>query len=390
MKRISVIHILNCFVFSMACAQTPTAPVLTAKSWLLLDTSSNHVLASHDADVRVEPASMVKLMTGYLACAAIQEKKITLNQMVNVSTRAWKVDRDGSKMFIEPGKPVSIQDLLYGLVVQSGNDAAVAMAEAVSGSEESFVSQMNGMAGIFGLKDTHFANSHGLPDAGNYSTASDLAILATHVVEDYPECYKIYATKAFTYNKITQPNRNQLLSLDASIDGIKTGHTNASGYSLIASANRPNGTGSRRLIAVVLGAASGNARTQESQKLLHWGYQNFDTVKLYGHGDILATPAVWKGKQKQVKVGFTEDLYVTVPKGQSKKIRQVLEMNSPLLAPIVVGNKLGQVKVMVDNAVVLARPIVALENVEQANFFARMLDAAWLWMGSIFDRLTKH
>ena len=390
MKRISVILILNCFVFSTAYAQTPATPVLTAKSWLLLDVSSNQVLASHNADGRVEPASMVKLMTGYLACAAIAEKKITMNQMVNVSTHAWKVDRDSSKMFIEPGKPVSIQDLLYGLIVQSGNDAAIAVAEAVSGSEDSFVSQMNDRAKIFGLKDTHFANSHGLPSPDNYSTASDLAILARHVVEDYPECYKIYATKTFTYNKITQANRNRLLSLDASIDGIKTGFTEASGYSLIASANRPNATGSRRLIAVVLGAPSGNARTQESQKLLHWGYQNFDTIKLYAHKDILATPTVWKGKQKQVKVGFTEDVFVTLPKGQTKKMKQVLEMNSPLLAPIVAGAKLGQVKVVVDDAVVLSRPIVALENIEQANFLSRVLDTVWLWLGNAFDRLIKH
>ncbi|PUA18408.1 D-alanyl-D-alanine carboxypeptidase family protein [Glaciimonas sp. PCH181] len=390
MKRISAILILNFFALSAACTQTPTTPTLTAKSWLLLDTNSNHVLASQDADVRVQPASLVKLMTGYLACAAIQDKKIALNQMVNVSNRAWKVDRDGSKMFIEPGTPVSIQDLLYGLIVQSGNDAAVAMAEAISGTEDTFVAQMNSTANIFGLKDTHFANSHGLPNPDNYSTARDLATLATHVVEDYPECYKIYSVKSFTYNKITQPNRNQLLSTDAGVDGIKTGHTAESGYSLIASANRANGSGNRRLIAVVLGAKSGNSRAQESARLLQWGYQNFDTIKLYGPRDIVATPKVWKGKEKQVKAGFLEDLYVTVPKGQSKKVKQVIEMNVPLFAPIAEGNKLGQIKVTVDDTVMLTRPIVALENVAQANIFSRLFDAAWLWANNTIDGLMKH
>ncbi|MFC5475049.1 D-alanyl-D-alanine carboxypeptidase family protein [Paraherbaspirillum soli] len=382
MKRIPAVLALNYFVFSMAWAESPAAPAVAAKSWLLLDVTSEHVIASHEPELRVEPASLVKLMTGYLACAAIDAKKIDMAQMVNVSTRAWKVDRDGSKMFIEPGKPVSVQDLLYGLIVQSGNDAAVAIAEAVSGTEEAFVAEMNGMADIMGLKNTRFANSHGLPSADNYSTAGDLAILATHVVEDYPECYKIYAVKSFTYNKITQPNRNRLLSLDANIDGIKTGYTEASGYSLIASANRPSGTGTstRRLIAVVLGAPSGNVRTQESQKLLHWGFQNFDTVKLYGRGQAIATPAVWKGLRKQVKVGFAEDVFVTLPKGDVKKLKPVLEMNDPLLAPIFAGNQLGHLKVAVDGAVLLTRPIVALEDVEQANIFARMVDAVWLWI----------
>lgn len=390
MKKFSAIFILNVFMLSAASAQTPAEPTLTAKSWLLLDTNSDHVLASHDPDVRVEPASLVKLMTGYLACAAIQEKKLDLHQMVNVSTRAWKVDHEGSRMFIQPDVPVSVQDLLYGLIVQSGNDAAVAMAEAISGTEDTFVAQMNNTARIWGLKDTHFANSHGLPDPGNYSTARDLATIANHVVLDYPECYKIYAVKSFTYNKISQPNRNQLLSADANIDGIKTGFTAASGYSLIASANRPDGNGYRRLIAVVLGARSGNTRAQESHKLLQWGYQNFDTVKLYGHGQAVATPKVWKGKQKELKAGFNEDLYVTVPKGQASKIKQNVEINNPLFAPIAEGNKLGQLKVTVGDTVVLTQPIIALGNVEQANFFSRLIDDGWLWINGTIDHLMKH
>ncbi|KAF3998920.1 D-alanyl-D-alanine carboxypeptidase family protein [Glaciimonas immobilis] len=391
MKKISAIIVLNYFLLASAFAQTSSEPVLTARSWLLLDTNSDQILTAHDQDKRVEPASLVKLMTGYLACAAIAEKKISMLQMVNVSNRAWKVDHAGSRMFLEPDKPVSVQDLLYGLIVQSGNDAAVALAEAISGTEETFVAQMNSTAKIWGLKDTHFANSHGLPDPGNYSTARDLGNLATHVVQDYPECYKIYATKSFTYNKITQPNRNQLLSADGEIDGIKTGHTAASGYSLIASANRSNGSsGTRRLIAVVLGATSGSARAQESHKLLQWGYQNFDTVKLYGHDAALVTPKVWKGKQNEVKAGFNEDIYVTVRKGQSKKIKQTIAINNPLLAPIAEGSRIGQLKVLVGDTVILSVPIIALANVEQANLFSRLIDSGRLWVGATIDHFIKH
>jgi D-alanyl-D-alanine carboxypeptidase (penicillin-binding protein 5/6) len=389
MKRIRAILVLNFFAFTMAFAQGPAAPALTAKSWLLFDASSDQVIAAHEPGMRIEPASLAKLMTAYLACAAVDKQKISLSQMIDVSNRAWKVDHDGSRMFIEPGKPVSFQDLLYGLIVQSGNDAAVALAEALSGTEEAFVAEMNRTAKVMGLTATRFANSHGLPSPDNFSSARDLAILATHVIYDYPDCYKIYAVRSFTYNKIAQANRNRLLAPEAGVDGIKTGYTEASGYSLITSASRTGEGSARRLIAIVLGAPSGNARAQDSQKLLNWGFRNFESIKLYAGGTPVSTPMVWKGVRDQVKVGFGEDILVTVPKSAAKKLKPVLELNTPLLAPIAAGSRVGQMKVVADNVVLSTRPVIALENVEQAGFLARMSDGAWLWITRQFQGEQK-
>ena len=281
-----------------AVAQTLPAPTIAAKSWILLDATSGQVIAAQDPNARIEPASLTKVMTAYVTFQALKDKKIDINQMVNVSVKAWKVDASSSKMFIDPATPVKINDLLYGLMVQSGNDAAVALAEAVAGDEAAFVALMNREAERMGMKNTHFANPHGLPSAENYSTAQDLSTLAARVILDFPEFYKIDSVKSFTYNKITQPNRNRLLWLDPTVDGMKTGHTENAGYCMIASAHRPNGNaGERRLISVVLGTTSDSSRTQESQKLLNWGFQNFDTVKLYSKGQAIATPEVWKGSQ---------------------------------------------------------------------------------------------
>ena len=274
--------------------------------------------------MRIEPASLTKLMTAYVAFTAVQDKKLDLNQMITISTNAWKVDPSSSKMFIEPRVPVKVNDLLYGLIVQSGNDAAVAIAEAVAGTEDAFVALMNREAERMGMKSTHFANPHGLPSASNYSTARDLSVLASHLINDHPEFYKIYSTKEYTYNNIKQPNRNRLLWLDPTVDGMKTGYTQGAGYCLISTAKRPNGTGERRLISVVLGTVSDQARAQESQKLLNWGFLNFDTVKLYAKNEPIATPNVWKGTQNTVKIGFTRDVYVTVPKGVANSMKPVL------------------------------------------------------------------
>ncbi|MDO9192201.1 MAG: D-alanyl-D-alanine carboxypeptidase family protein, partial [Undibacterium sp.] len=291
-----------------ATAQTLPAPTIAAKSWLLFDATSNQVIASQDPNLRIEPASLTKIMTAYLVFSALKDKKLDINSKITVSTRAWKVDASSSKMFIDPATPVSIGDLLFGLIVQSGNDASVALAEAVAGSEDAFVVQMNREAERMGLKSTRYGNSHGLPSAENYSTAQDLSILAARLIADHPEYYKTYySTKSFTYNKITQPNRNRLLWLDPTVDGMKTGHTEAAGYCLISSAIRPNGTGQRRLISVVTGTASDQVRAQESLKLLNWGFLNFDTVKLYAKGQALATPEIWKGTQAQIKIGFSND-----------------------------------------------------------------------------------
>ncbi|GAB3369538.1 D-alanyl-D-alanine carboxypeptidase family protein [Massilia agri] len=368
-------------LMASASAQTVPAPSIAAKSWLLLDATSGQVIAAQDPNARVEPASLTKVMTAYVTFAALRDKKLTLDTMVNVSTRAWKVDPSSSKMFIDPKVPVSVNDLLHGLMIQSGNDAAVALAEAVAGDEGTFVTLMNRESERLGMKNTRWANPHGLPDANNYSTASDLSIMAASVIRDFPQFYKIDSIKQFTYNKITQQNRNRLLWLDPTVDGMKTGHTDSSGYSMIASARRANGNaGQRRLISVVLGTASDAVRTQESQKLLNWGFQNFDTVKLYSKGQAVSTVPVWKGSEANVKLGFTRDVLVTVPKGVAGKMKPVLERKDPLVAPLARNAQVGTLKMMVDGKPLIALPVVALEEVPEAGIFGRAWDAMRLWM----------
>nr|WP_314859273.1 D-alanyl-D-alanine carboxypeptidase family protein [uncultured Undibacterium sp.] len=361
---------------SVAYAQNLPKPLIEAKSWILLDATSNQVINSDNATLQIEPASLTKIMTAYLVFNALKEKRLDLNQQITVSTRAWKVDASSSKMFIDPATPVSISDLLYGLIVQSGNDASVTLAEAVAGSEDAFVVQMNREAARLGMKATRYGNSHGLPSADNFSTAYDLAILATRMITDHPEYYKTYySTKSFTYNKITQANRNRLLWLDPTVDGMKTGHTEAAGYCLISSAIRPNGTGQRRLISVVTGTKSDQIRAQESLKLLNWGYLNFDTVKLYDKGIAIATPDVWKGNQGQIKIGFNQDLYVTLPKGSAARMKPALERKDPLVAPIAANSRVGTMKMMLDGKPVAEFPVLALEEVRQASIFGRAWDS---------------
>ncbi|PUA18048.1 D-alanyl-D-alanine carboxypeptidase family protein [Glaciimonas sp. PCH181] len=379
MKKIFAALAATLFSATVAFAQTLPSPSVAAKSWLLLDTTSDQIVASQDPDLRVEPASLAKIMTAYVVFDALKDKKLTLDQMVNVSVRAWKVDPSSSKMFIDPATPVSINDLLYGLMVVSGNDAAVALAEAVSGTEDAFVVQMNREAQRMGMKSTHFGNPHGLPSADTYTTARDLGVLASHVIVDFPEFYKIDSTKSFTYNKIKQPNRNRLLWSDPTVDGMKTGHTSSAGYSIIASAKRPNGSGERRLLAIVIGTTSDQTRTQEAQKLLNWGFQNFDTVKLYAKGQAVATPQVWKGAKSEIKVGFNHDVFVTVPKGVAEKIKPVLERTDPLIAPISQNDKIGTMKITVDGKVLTELPVLALEEANQASIFGRIWDSIRLF-----------
>jgi D-alanyl-D-alanine carboxypeptidase (penicillin-binding protein 5/6) len=381
MKKILAALAASVLTLSAAVAQTMPAPAVAARSYLLLDATSGQVLAAQEPDLRIEPASLTKIMTAYLVFKAIEDKKLTLDQMINVSVKAWKVSGDSSKMFIEPATPVSVKDLLYGLIVQSGNDAAVALAEAVAGTEDAFAVLMNREAERMGLKSTRFANAAGMPSPDNYSTAGDLSVLAARLIRDYPEMYKIYSTKSYTYNKITQPNRNRLLWLDPTVDGMKTGHTQAAGYCLIASSHRPNGTsGERRLVSVVLGTRSDSVRAQESQKLLNWGFLNFDTVKLYAKGQAVATPEVWKGAQKEVKLGFDRDMYVTVPKGTAEKMKPVVERKDPLVAPIAQNSRVGTLKMVADGKTITEAPLLALEQVNEASIFGRAWDSVRLMM----------
>ncbi|WLW63401.1 D-alanyl-D-alanine carboxypeptidase family protein [Achromobacter aegrifaciens] len=378
MKKLAASLIVAAACMSGAVAQTVPAPALSAKAWLLLDETSGQVIASHAATTRIEPASLTKIMTAYVVFEALSKKELSAAQMVTVSTRAWKVPAGSSKMFLEPGSKVSVDDLLRGLMIQSGNDAAIALAEAVSGSVEAFVARMNETAARLGLHATHFASPHGLPDPGTYSTASDLSVLATRYIRDFPQLYKTYdSAKHFTYNKITQPNRNRLLWLDPSVDGLKTGHTESAGFCIVATAQRPNGADQRRLITVVVGTASDKLRTQESRELLEWGFQGFNTIKLYARGQAVATPEVWKGEQDSLKAGFARDAYVTVPAGA--KVEPVWTPQDPLIAPIAAQSTVGAVRVLVDGKPAMQFPVVALEPVAEAGFAGRAWDSIRLW-----------
>jgi D-alanyl-D-alanine carboxypeptidase (penicillin-binding protein 5/6) len=372
--------LLGFVLMTSASAQTMAPPTIAARAWLLLDASSQQVLASHEADVRIEPASLTKIMTAYLTFSALRDKRLDMNQTINVSVNAWKVDSGSSKMFIEPDTAVRITDLLHGLIVQSGNDAAVTLAEAVAGDQAAFSVLMNRQAAQMGLKNTRFANPHGLPDPNNYSTARDLSVLAWRLITDFPEFYKIYSVKNFTYNKISQPNRNRLLWLDETVDGMKTGHTQAAGYCLIASAVRPNGAGQRRLISVVLGAESDPMRAQESQKLLNWGFMNFQSFKIYSKDQAVLTPVVWKGSKDEVRLGFNRDVYVSLPRGSTANLKSVVQRTDPLIAPIPQYRQIGTLKVLADGKVISELPLQALDQINEATIFGRAFDSLRLML----------
>ncbi|MBS1196308.1 MAG: Serine-type D-Ala-D-Ala carboxypeptidase [Proteobacteria bacterium] len=354
--------------------QLPVAPSLAAKSWLLLEVSSGQLLTSQAPDERIEPASLTKLMTAYLTFSAIRQKTIALNQAVPVSEKAWRTG--GSKMFIKIGDQVPVEELIKGMIVQSGNDACVALAEAISGSEEAFAALMNREAARLGMSSSQFTNSTGLPDPKLRTTARDLSLLAAALIRDFPDEYaKYYSMKEYRYNNITQHNRNRLLWADPTVDGVKTGFTEAAGYCLISSAKR----GPRRLLSVVLGTSSDAARASESLKLLNWGYQFFDAVQLYGKGQPVSTPRVWKGAENTVKIGFERDFIVAVPKGYANKIDAQFIVQQPLMAPIIAGQKIGSVKLVVDGKPFGDFPTVALSPVPVASFFGRAYDSMRLW-----------
>jgi len=354
-------------------AQSPSPlvppPAIAARSFLLLDYHSRQTLAAQNASERVEPASLTKLMTAYLTFAALKQKRIEPAQAVPVSERAWKAE--GSRMFIEPRKAVTVEELMRGMIVQSGNDACLALAELVGGSEEAFAKMMNEQAQRLGMKNTNFMNSTGLPNPQHYSTAQDLALLAIAIIRDFPEYHPLYAMKEYRYNNVTQANRNRLLWTDPTVDGMKTGYTENAGYCLIASARR----GERRLLSVVLGAASEAARAAESQKLLNYGFQNYDSVKLYEKSQTVTSLPVWKGMINSVKAGFLDDLYVSLPKGQADKVKASLESRQPLLAPVAAGQPIGAMKLTLDGKPYAQVPVVALENVALAGVFGRGWDS---------------
>ena len=386
MKRL--ISLVACAWALCASAQSPQAPEIAARSYLLLDVTANQVLAEKDADSAVEPASLTKLMTAYLVFDALRAKKIDLKQTLPVSERAWKMG--GSRMFIDPKMKVPVEDLVKGMIVQSGNDATVALAEGVGGSVERFVELMNNQAAALGMKSTSYRNPEGLTQAGHSTTARDLATLARSLMQNFPEYVGYYAIKKYRYEgtpATNDSNRNLLLFRDPTVDGLKTGFTDAAGFCMIATARRefpnlatPGVAGTRRLLSIVLGAASENARANESQKLLNWGFTAFDAVKLFDAGQTVATPAVWKGAQPSVKLGRMQAVIVAVPAGSAAKVSTAVVRADPLVAPFAQGQVVGSLKVSHGDKVLAEFPLVALEAVPQAGVLGRAWDAIRLWI----------
>ncbi|MFH1495233.1 MAG: D-alanyl-D-alanine carboxypeptidase family protein, partial [Pseudomonadota bacterium] len=322
---------------------------------------------------RVEPASLTKLMTAYLTFTAIKQGRLKMDQVLPVSEKAWRTE--GSRMFIEMDRPVTVDELIHGMIIQSGNDACVTLAEGIAGSEEVFAQMMNQQAARLGMKNTHYMNSTGLPHAQHYTTAYDLSLLATAIIRDFPEDFKYYSMKEYRYNNITQPNRNRLLWLDPSVDGMKTGHTESAGYCLIATAKR----NPMRLISVVLGASSDNVRATESQKLLNYGFQFFSSNRVYAKGQTVSKLQVWKGKEKILKAGVSQDLLLTLPKGHYSRVKATVTSKQPLLAPISAGQTVGTLRLTLDDKPLAEYPLVALEEMPVANIFGRAWDTIKLW-----------
>jgi D-alanyl-D-alanine carboxypeptidase (penicillin-binding protein 5/6) len=355
-------------------ADTPLAPapVLAAKSYSLYDYTSNQVLLGKNGDERVQPASLTKLMTAYVTFGAIKQGKLSLSQKLTPSAYALRIQEEESRMFLEAGKPVTVAELLRGLIIESGNDAARVLAEAIANHELAFATDlMNAEAQRLGMKNTHFVNATGLPEDQHYSSANDLALLAAAIVRDFPEFYAIYSMREFQYNNVKQFNRNQLLWLDPFVDGMKTGHTESAGFCLVASAKREQ----HRLISVVLGTATESLRSTESQRLLNYGFQNFEVISLYKKNQPVASVRTWKGTEKKTDIGFRSDQFITIPKGQREQLKATLETQQPLIAPIEKGAKIGVLKLALNDKPYLELPLVALDNVTLANVFSRGVDS---------------
>jgi serine-type D-Ala-D-Ala carboxypeptidase (penicillin-binding protein 5/6) len=353
-------------------------PQIAASGYILMDAASGQVLVAHNADEQLPPASLTKMMTAYVADHELERGNISLKDQVLVSVKAWRTG--GSRMFIREGTSVSVEDLLKGIIIASGNDASVALAEHIAGSEESFADLMNRHADRLGMNTTRFRNATGLPADGHFSSARDMATLALAIINDFPEHYALYAEKSYTYNNITQQNRNLLLWRDASVDGLKTGHTEEAGYCLVASAKQAN----QRLISVVMGANSEQARAVETQKLLTWGFRFFETYHAYSAGDVLSQVRVWMGQSNQLDIGPLTDLVMTIPRDSQKDLKAEMKVHPDIRAPIRKGDTLGNVVITLNDEVLLDRPLVALNDVEQAGFFKRLWHSIQLFFRDLF------
>ena len=378
LARLLILIILPLSAYSInvfaALQRIPDPPAIKAVGYILIDANSGQVIAKNNANERMEPASLTKMMASYVIAKAIKEGKATLTDEVTVSKKAWHMK--GSRMFIEVGNKISLEKLLIGMIVQSGNDATIALAEHIAGDEKSFVEIMNKEAKELGLYDTHFTNATGLPNEEHYSTPHDMTMLGLALLRNFPEHYKYYSIKEYTYNGIKQFNRNQLLWKDETVDGIKTGHTESAGYCLVASAKR----GSMRLVSTVLGTNSKAARTTESQKLLTYGFRFFETHKLYSANDKLTDVKIWKGNDETLPLGIADDLYITIPRGQYDKLEASMTVNSTILAPVASGEVYGNVNVMLGTQMVAKRDLISLDDVNKGSFWHNLVDSVKLWL----------
>lgn len=365
-----MLFVVSQFTHAANAIFTPAPPTVAASSYYMIDFDSGRVLAEKDADKRVAPASITKTMTAYVVFKELKSGHLSLNDKVTISQNAWKTG--GSKMFVEVNKQVSVEELLQGMIIQSGNDASVALAEHIAGSEETFATMMNEQAAKLGMTNSHFENSMGLPTQNHYSTAHDLATLARALIKEFPEYYRWDSQKEFTYNGITQQNRNQLLWRDASVDGVKTGFTDDAGYCMVASAKRED----MRLISVVMGTNSPNARSNESQSLLNFGFRFFETHRLYEAKTPLSEVHVKKGATPKLQVGVAEDVYVTAPRKHFAELKAETQIDKSLVAPVNKGDTVGTLVVTLGSETVLTKPIVAMDNVAEGGFFQRLYDAA--------------
>jgi D-alanyl-D-alanine carboxypeptidase (penicillin-binding protein 5/6) len=373
MKIVSLFTCLLAMLYSAsswaAAKPIPDPPTLNATSYFLFDFDSGRVLAEKNPDDHVEPASITKLMTAYLVDKAVADGDTTLDEMVTISEKAWRMK--GSKMFVEVGKQVSVDDLLRGLIIQSGNDASVALAEHIAGSESAFAGYMNHQAKLLGMTNSNFVNATGWPHKDHYSSARDIAILTQAIIREFPQSYKYYKEREYTFNKIRQFNRNRLLWRDETVDGVKTGHTEAAGFCLVASAQREE----MRLISVVLGTESDKARTQSSQALLNYGFRFYETHQLYRTDEVLQSTKIWYGAQEQVSMGVGKDIYITIPRGRYRDLDISMEIDREISAPIIRGQQLGQVSITLDEESILSENIVAMQTVDEGSLFVRAMDS---------------